>query len=65
MRNMNNFYTSSEKIRERIRERSIELLSKIKESRVRDILMQRAKFSSFVKGILAYYIHDGLDGHLF
>ena len=60
---MSDFYMSSEKIREKIRERSIELLSKIKESRVRDILMQRAKFSSFIKGILAYYIHDGLDGN--
>lgn len=60
---MSDFYPLSEKIREKIRERSLELLSKIKENRVRDILMQRARFSSFIKGILAYYIHDGLNGN--
>lgn len=60
---MESFYISSREIIEEIRKKIIELFSEIQESRVKDILVQRAKSSSFIKGVLAYHLHDGLGGN--
>lgn len=60
---MEGFYNSSRKIIEDIRNKSIELLSEVKEKRVKDILIQRTKTSSFIKGVLAYHLHGGLSGN--
>jgi len=58
------FYEESEGIREKIRSRIEELLFEVRERRVRDILVQRNRSSSFIKGVLVYYLHKGLGGKL-
>ncbi len=57
------FFKESEKLREDIRERMMEKTQKIKHPKIRDIVMQRNSTSSFLKGILAYHIHEGVGGN--
>lgn len=59
---MINFYKQSEGVIESIRKRVMNLLFSIEEVRIRDVLMQRTRSSSFIKGVLAYHLHKGLGG---
>lgn len=56
------FYRQSEEVTEKIRKRIVDLISNIEEIRIRNVLMQRTKSASFIKGVLAYHIHQGLGG---
>ncbi|MBS3072514.1 hypothetical protein J4477_01610 [Candidatus Pacearchaeota archaeon] len=60
---MESFYISSREVIEAIRKKTISLLSEIQDSQIKEILIQRARYSSFVKGVLSYHIHDGLGGN--
>lgn len=56
------FFEESEKIREEIRKKITEKAKSIEHSKLRDIVIQRNSTSSFLKGILAYHIHEGVGG---
>ncbi len=58
------FYLQSEEIRENIRERIYNRLRKISNKKLKNIILQRNSTSSFLKGIMAYYVHEGLKGKL-
>lgn len=57
------FFKESEKLREEIRERIMKKTDGIKHPKIRDIVMQRNSTSSFLKGILAHHIHEGVGGN--
>lgn len=59
-----NFYEKTREIREEIKERVRGEFMKIKENRMRNILLQRQETSSFIKGVSSYYICNGLNGSL-
>lgn len=56
------FFKESEKLREEIRERITKKTEGIKHPKIRNIVMQRNSTSSFLKGILAHHIHEGVGG---
>ena len=58
------FFEETKDLKEKIKNFIKEDFSKIKDPRIREILLQRQATSSFIKGISAYYIHRGLNGPL-
>jgi len=60
----NVFFEKTKGLREKIREEIIESFKKVSNEKIRKILLQRAKSSFFLKGIIADYIHQGLGGSL-
>ncbi len=57
------FYIQSKNIREKIRKKIYLSLSKTPNKKLRDIILQRNTTSSFLKGIMAYYVYEGLEGN--
>ncbi|HBG25964.1 MAG: hypothetical protein A2Y10_13860 [Planctomycetes bacterium GWF2_41_51] len=60
MRNI--FFEESSHIREAIRKRIDRVTEQIPHPKLRDIIRQRNKTSSFLKGAIGYYIHEGVGG---
>src|SRR3989344_8051591 len=60
----NDFFEESVQIREAIRNRFREVISQVLHPKLRDIINQRNKTSSFLKGTIGYFIHGGVGGKL-
>ncbi len=58
------FYEESSDIREEIRNRIRERLSNLGNHKIKNVVMQRNSYSSLVKGVMVYYLHEGLKGPL-
>ncbi len=56
------FFEETKPLKEKIRKEILKSFSKISNEKIRKILIQRANTSSFLKGILADYVHRGLGG---
>lgn len=57
-----NFFEQTKGLRSEIKKNIDYNFEKIKDSRIKEILLQRQKTSVFIKGISSYYIHRGLNG---
>lgn len=58
----NDFFGGFAQIREGIRRRIREVSDKIPHPKLKDIINQRNKTSSFFKGAISYFIHEGVGG---
>lgn len=56
------FFEQSRKVREAIREKISQELRNLSDRKLKDISLQRNATSSFLKGVLAYYVHEGVGG---
>lgn len=59
---MIDFFTETALIREKIRKRIGEVTDEIPHQKLRSIIHQRNKSSSFIKGVMGYLIHEGVGG---
>ena len=57
-----NFFKETTSIKRKIKSFVEKDFSKIKDYRIKQILLQRQNTSSFIKGLITYYIHKGLEG---
>lgn len=58
------FFKITQSLRNKVRNNVEACFCKIPDHRIKQILLQRQKTSSFLKGISSYYIHKGLQGRL-
>ena len=58
----NNFFSASEQIRKDIYERIKQVTSQVRHHKLKDIINQRNRTSSFLKGTISYFIHEGVGG---
>jgi geranylgeranyl pyrophosphate synthase len=58
------FFAESKDVREKIRIRISEKTKTIPNPKLRDIILQRHSTSSLLKGVLGYFIHEGVGGNL-
>jgi len=57
------FFIESKEIRELLRVRILEKTKTIPNSKLRDIISQRHSTSSLLKGVLSYFVHEGVGGN--
>ncbi len=58
------FFEASAQIREDIYKRISQVTDQVPHKKLRDIISQRNKTSSFLKGTISYLIHEGIGGNL-
>ncbi len=61
---VNNFFEASAQIRRDIYKRIMQVTDQVPHSKLKDIISQRNKKSSFLKGTISYLIHEGVGGKL-
>lgn len=59
-----NFFKDTENVREEIYKNVSSKFTNLENDSIKDILLQRQKTSSYLKGITSYLIHNGLSGPL-
>ena len=60
----NDFFEESAQIREAIRRRIGQVTNQVPHPKLKDVINQRNKTSSFLKGTMGYFIHEGVEGKL-
>lgn len=56
------FFEDTKELKEEIKSNVLDHFDKIQTRKVRAIVLQRQKSSSYIKGITSYYLHRGLNG---
>lgn len=59
---MANFFEESTNLREEIHKRMDAMVEQVPHSKLQDIIRQRNKTSSFLKGSIGYFLHEGVGG---
>ena len=60
----NDFFKASAQIRKDIYKRISQVTNQVPHKKLKDIISQRNKTSSFLKGIISYLVHEGVGGDL-
>lgn len=59
-----NFFRDTEQLKEEIKLDVLDQFRRVEVDKVRDIVLQRQRKSSYIKGVTSYYLHKGLNGSL-
>lgn len=60
----NDFFRDTQSLKEEIKLKVFNLFGRVDNPNLRDIILQRQRKSSYIKGITSYYLYKGLNGKL-